>query len=232
MNTQVEKRYARNITAISPEQLQALHSKKVCVVGGGGLGGYIVEILARIGILNITLIDNDVFDDNNLNRQLFSKESLLGKSKVAAAKERIAEVNSTVNLTTYNEMLTTDNAKSMLADHDLVMDALDNIQTRLMLMQTCKELGIPMVHGAIAGWHGQITSIFPGDDTLDLLYKNQDSEKGVEIELGNLPFTASTTASLQCAEAIKILTGKGSPIRNAVLQIDLLNNDYIKMKLR
>lgn len=223
-------RYARNINAISVEELHILHTKKVCIVGAGGLGGYITEILSRLGILNITLIDDDVFDLNNLNRQLFSKESLIGHSKVAAAKARISEVNSNVQLNIMQKRMDADNANDIISGHDLVIDALDNIQSRFVLADTCNFLDIPMVHGAIAGWYGQVCCIYPGDKTLDFLY-NRNKEKGVETELGNLPFTASTIASLQCAQAVKILTNKGDIIRNSVLQIDLLNGEYTTLNI-
>ncbi|MCL1935376.1 MAG: HesA/MoeB/ThiF family protein [Defluviitaleaceae bacterium] len=228
----IHPRYSRNIQAISKKQLNDLHSKKVCVIGSGGIGGYVVEILSRIGIHNITVVDNDVFDYNNLNRQLFSKESLIGKSKVEAAKQRIFEVNSNVNLQIHDKMLTEENAEEIVKNHDLVVDALDNIKTRFMLSKTCSKLNIPMIHGAIAGWHGQVCIVFPNDDTLEKLYKNIDTEKGVELELGNLPFTASTIASLQCAEAVKILTGKGNLLRGEVLQVDILHNEYYKIKVK
>lgn len=228
---QVEPRYSRNIEALTVAQLAELHTKKVCVIGCGGLGGYIVEILARIGVLHITVVDNDVFDHNNLNRQLFSKEALLGYPKVQAAQERISEVNSQVTLTPLQTMLTDENAATILAGHDVVVDALDNIKTRFMLAKHCDLLGIPMVHGAIGGWYGQVCTVFPGDDSLSKLYRNQDHEKGVEVGLGNLPFTASTVASLQCAEAVKVLVNKGAVVRHAALQVDLLYGDIHKLQL-
>ena len=218
----VAPRYARNIRALSAEETIALRDKKVCVIGGGGLGGYIVELLARLGVLHISLVDYDVFEPSNLNRQLFSTQSGMGMPKVAGAVRRIAEVNSEVTLNGVQEKLTGANATDLLKGHDVVMDALDNIKTRLLLGRACRELGIPLVHGSIAGWFGQVCCVFPGDDTLERLYRNAVSEKGVEVDLGNLPFTASVIASFQCAECVKILTGREDLIRNAVLQVDLL----------
>jgi len=218
----VDKRYSRNIKALSEAETKALHEKKVCVVGLGGLGGYVVEILARIGVLNITAVDYDVFDPSNLNRQLFSTEPYLNRAKTEGAIERIKQVNPAVRINAVKEKFTESNAVSILQNHDCVVDALDNIQTRLLLEDACEKANIPLVHGSIAGWYGQVASIFPGEKLLGKIYKNTKKEKGGEKELGNLPFTASTIASIQAAETVKILCGR-SVIRKALIQIDLLD---------
>jgi len=225
LNKKIEPRYHKNLNALSENDVLKLHNSKICVVGGGGLGGYIVEILARIGVLSITIVDYDVFEDSNLNRQLFSEEPLIGKPKIIGAIERIRKVNSAVTINGVKQKLTENNAAEILAGHDVVMDALDNIKTRLMLAEACVALNTPIVHGSIAGWYGQVACIFPGDGTLNKIFGDTKAERGIEQEYGNLPFTASMVASIQCAECVKILTGKNT-IRNTVLRIDLLNCEY------
>ena len=220
-----ELRYSRNIRALSAAESESLRRKKVCLVGLGGLGGYVVEILARIGVLNITAVDYDVFEESNLNRQLFSTEALLGRPKTDGALERITQVNSGVRLNLVKEKLCEDNAVGIVRGHDCVVDALDNIPARLILEDVCETLNIPLVHGSIAGWFGQAACIFPGDRLLRRVYKNARTEKGVEKALGNLPFTASVIASLQAAEAVKILCGR-QVVRNALVQVDLLNSEF------
>jgi len=227
----VAPRYTRNMQALSGQEVAALHTKKVCVIGAGGLGGYIVAMLARIGVLHITLVDYDVFEASNLNRQLFSRESFLGMPKVEAAVQYIAEVNSAVRLIGIQEKFSEDNADDLLRGHDVVVDALDSIKTRFLLVRTCRELNIPLVHGSIAGWFGQVCSILPGDDTLEKLYRNAKEERGGEVRLGNLPFTAAAVASFQCAECVKLLLGREDLIRNAVLQVDLLDGDCHRIAL-
>ena len=222
-------RYGRNLHALSVREAAELHSKKVCVIGAGGLGGYVVEQLARIGVLQITLVDYDVFEASNLNRQLFSTEPLLGVAKVEAAARRIGEVNARVRIREIQEKFAEDNALDLVKGHDVAIDALDNIQTRFLLARTCKTLGIPMVHGSIAGWFGQVCSVFPEDDTLERIYRDAKGEKGGEVRLGNLPFTAAVIASMQCAECIKILTGRPDVVRNAVLQVDLLYGECYRL---
>ncbi|MCL2609994.1 MAG: ThiF family adenylyltransferase [Treponema sp.] len=217
-----ELRYSRNIRALTVEESASLRNKKVCVVGLGGLGGYVVEILARIGVCDITAVDYDVFEESNLNRQLFSTEPLLGSPKTDGARERIRQVNSAVRLNLVKEKLTGDNAAGIVRGHHCVVDALDGIPARLVLETVCGEQGVPLVHGSIAGWFGQVANVFPGDGLLHRLYKNVREEKGVERELGNLPFTAAAVASMQAAEVVKILCGR-QVLRNALAQVDLLD---------
>ena len=98
MNGQFENRYQRNMNTFTPEENRRMKDFKICVIGCGGLGGHIIEMLARLGVGQITAVDGDVFDETNLNRQLLSKESLIGKEKALAAEDRIREVNSEVRV--------------------------------------------------------------------------------------------------------------------------------------
>ncbi len=220
----MKERYIRNIKAISEEENAALFDKKVCVIGCGGLGGYIIEILARIGVGNLIVVDGDVFEESNLNRQLLSKTDLLGKSKAESAYRRVLEINPEVKVKYIYDFLDESNYSEIINNSDVAVDALDNIKTKKFLQRACEELGIPLVHGAIGGWYGQVTTIFPGDRTLDIIYKGEE-EKGQEKVLGNLPFTASYTASLQSAEVIKLLIKRGDLLKKKVLFMDLLNNE-------
>lgn len=217
-------RYARNENALSPQENLALRTKKVCVVGCGGLGGFIIELLARAGVGHITAIDCDTFEMTNLNRQLYCIPGNLGEAKAIAAEARVAIVNPEVKCTPLVVYLDEDNAKDILAGHDLVIDALDRIGTRLMLERECHKLGIPLVHGAIAGWYGQVAVSVPGQPVLAKIYP-EDIDTGMEKELGNPPFTPCCIAAWEVAEAIKLLTGKPEALRGQVLYIDLLHND-------
>ena len=149
------QRYIRNMNALTKEENERLQDFRVCVVGCGGLGGYVVEMLGRIGIGHLTVVDSDGFEESNLNRQLYSDTVVLGKSKVEVARERMKLVNPLVEVHDLQVRLTEDNARDLIRGHDAVVDALDNRETRLVLQTAAEELGIPMVHGAIAGWYGQ-----------------------------------------------------------------------------
>ena len=225
------KRYERNINSLSQDEVLSLSSKKVCIVGCGGLGGHVIEHLARIGVGNLTVIDGDVFDESNLNRQILSNMNSIGISKSKKAKERVNDINPLVNVEDHHVFLSIENGSKILQGHDVIVDALDNIKSKLMLQEISKKLNVPFVHGSIAGWYGQIVTILPGDDTLDYIYK-KDIENGIEKILGNLPFTASLIASLQSAEVIKLLLGRGGLIRNALLLVDCLNMEFEEIKLK
>ncbi|SES96549.1 Molybdopterin or thiamine biosynthesis adenylyltransferase [Natronincola peptidivorans] len=219
------KRYERNMQMLSLEENEKLKEYKVCVIGCGGLGGYVIEMLGRLGIGFITAVDGDEFEASNLNRQLFANEEVLGKSKATTAKERMAIVNSLIHVNAITSRLTSENSEEILTGHDIVVDALDNIESRFVLQEACEKLKIPMVHGAIAGWYGQITTIFPGDNTLQKIYTKKDM-KGVEKELGNPSFTPALVASIQVSEVVKLLIGRGELLRNKILFINTLDTDY------
>jgi molybdopterin-synthase adenylyltransferase len=227
---QVKNRYSRNIKALTIEEFEELQKKAVCIVGIGGLGGTIAELLSRTGVRKITVIDGDSFEESNLNRQIYSREDNLGQNKAEAARIRIEKTNSEVEITVHTEYINRENGHEIIKGSDVVVDALDSIETRFLLKDIAKDLGIPLVHGSIGGWYGQVSTIFPEDDTLETIYKNENRQ-GIEKKLGNLGSTASLVASVQAAEVIKILTGKGELLRNSVLRIDTLYNEYDLIKL-
>lgn len=220
-----ENRYNRNMMTLSPEENKKLNEFKICVIGCGGLGGYVVELLGRLGVGFITAIDGDVFEETNLNRQILSTERQIGKSKAMVAKERMDEVNSDVEVNAIQEFLTEENCRELIMGHHVVVDALDNMTTRIILEKHCEVLDLPMIHGAIAGWYGQVSTILPGDRTLEKIYPEGEN-KGAEVELGNPSFTPALVASLQVAEVVKLLFHKGDLLQRKLLTIDLLSHDY------
>ncbi len=224
------RRYERNMIALSKEENDRLHTYRVCIVGCGALGEYVVEMLGRIGIGHLTIVDPDGFDETNLNRQIYSDTRVLGRSKVEVAQERMAVINPIVEVTAMNLYLDKQNALDICRGHDLIIDALDNLESRFVLQDTAQELNLPLVHGAIAGWYGQVCAILPGDRTLDLIYGNNRG-RGIEKEQGNPSFTPALVASIQVAEAIKILIGRGDILRQQLLYIDLLNQEYMVLPL-
>lgn len=218
-----EERYLRNMTLLSPEENDRLKTFRVCVIGCGGLGGYNIEMLGRLGVGQITAVDGDLFEPTNLNRQLLADETTLGHSKALAAQERMQKVNPLVRVIAVAERLTAANGRSILQGHDLIIDALDNLQTRFLLQDLARELAIPLIHGAVAGWYGKVTTIFPGDDTLTRLYRHKD-HPGLEQNLGTPSFTPAMVAAIQVSEAVKVLLNKGKPLRHQLLYIDLHTN--------
>lgn len=217
-------RHQRNIGPLTPGDQAVLGRSRVCVVGCGGIGGHVLELLGRLGVGYITAVDGDSFDVTNLNRQLLSTEETLGCPKAAAAKARMASIDPDILLTAVDAYLTQDNAAQLLAGHDLVIDALDSIPTRLLLQRVCAQLGIPLIHGAVEGWFLQVTTVFPGEDTLSRLYPGAASEPASRIPV--LSFVPAFAASVQVSEAVKLLTGKGAPLRGKILFADLLTGHF------
>lgn len=214
-------RYQRNLGTVGWEGQIRLLESTAAVVGAGGLGGWIIEGLARMGVGHLIVIDGDVFEENNLNRQAFSCEDLLGKSKAEAARRRVQEVNRAVEVTAHHVWLTEENAESLLRGAEVVVDALDKLPVRIMLQDVCARLGVPMVHGAIGGYIGQVTTIFPGDPGLRALYGNGPvPERGAEVEWGNPAGTPMMVAAWEIQETIKLLTGRGTPLRRRLLFMD------------
>lgn len=224
------KRYVRNHTCIGEVNQEKLKAASVCVLGCGGLGGYIIEMLVRLGVGRITVVDGDVFDETNLNRQLLSNEDNIGQSKANQAAIQMHKINSDVEVKPISKFVTKENGYEILKGHHIVVDALDDIKVRKDVCALCSEMGIPYVYGAIAGWYGQVATIYPGDHTLDILYQSTVT-KGKEIELGNPSFTPATIASVQVAEVVKLITGKGQVLRHAFMHMDLLNNEFEVFKL-
>ena len=216
-------RYQRNQETISTEQQLSLCRSTVAVIGCGGLGGYIIEELARLGVGNIIVVDPDVFEEHNLNRQLFCTINQLGEKKVTAAAKRVEKINPAVNLQQKAESFDNENGPSLLKGVDVAADALDSIPARLDLSKTCKTAGIPLVHGAIAGWFGQVVTQYPGEDILEHIYSKHEEQKGIETRLGNPSFTPALIASLEVAEITKILLQTGKLLRGRYLNIDLYN---------
>jgi molybdopterin/thiamine biosynthesis adenylyltransferase len=219
-------RYERNHPAISPEEQDILSSKRVLVAGCGGLGGYILEFLGRIGVGLLTAVDGDVFSDSNLNRQLLSTSETLGSPKPVCAMERLRSVNSNVEVLPVCTFISEDNAEALLKGNDVAVDALDNGPSRIILAKAAQKLGIPLVSGAISGWRGRVFVLMPGDVPADFLWCG---EKG--IIQGNLCFTASSIASVQAAETVKLLLGRSGLLHGRFLEIDLLGGRWEEIPL-
>ncbi len=218
--------YVRNQQTLSNDDQIRLLQSRVAVVGLGGLGGTVTEILARIGIGSLTLVDGDVFDDSNLNRQLLSSTEVLGTAKAEVAAKRVKSINPAVEVRAATAFLTAKNAADLLTGADIGVDCLDTITGRFILEQGCRQAGIPMVSAAIGGTSGQVTVIYPEDQGLSRIYgaPEKASEKGIEKTLGTLPFAAITMAAMECAEVVSMAIGNSAALRNRLLITDLVDH--------
>ena len=202
----MEDRYSRNIPAVSQEDMEKLRRSSALVAGCGGLGGFIAEYLARMGIGAITAVDGDVFCESNLNRQLLSRADNMGENKALAAKQRIALINPDVRVHAVPEFLTEENASRLMEGADIVMDALDNVHARHILEDVATQAGLAIVHGAICGWDLQVMLVRPGTRMLHQLYP-EGSAPGTKT---SLPFTPAACAALQVSMAVRYLCGRGT----------------------
>lgn len=222
-------RYERQRELLGPGGQETLAHKRVLIVGCGGLGGFLLEFMARLGVGHITAVDGDVFDESNLNRQLLSSEALLGCSKAKAAADRAKAINSAVTVTPVEAFFTEENADELVSGQDLVLDALDNVAARLLLEESCTRHGVPMVHGAIEGWMAQIAVIQPGSGILRSLYGHAGSK--VRSSKASLPFTPALCASVQAAEAMKLLLGQRAELEEKLMMVNLLTMDQDIIRL-
>ncbi len=214
-------RYMRNLGTVGWEGQIALLQSTVGIVGAGGLGGWIIEGLARMGVGHLIVIDGDVFEENNLNRQALCMEHTLGLLKVEAARRRVAEVNAAVEVVTHQVWADEAQMVQLLCGTDALVDALDALPTRLALQRAAQKLSVPLVHGAIAGYVGQVMTIFPGDPGLYGLYgSGRVPEHGIETQWGNPAATPMMVAAWEVQEVVKLVTGRGEPLRHRLLFMD------------
>lgn len=221
-------RYDRNFNSLSREEQEMISQSVVAVIGLGGLGGCVCELLARTGAGHIIGVDGDVFEPSNLNRQLLSQEHLLGVAKAKAAEERIKAINSDIVIECHTQYLDAGSMETRIQDAALVVDCLDSIDDRFVLQDAAQKLRIPLVSGAIAGMTGQVTTVFPDDQGFNLIYgeRGKHPSMGIESFTGNLGCCAFFIASFQVSEVIKILTGRENILRNKLFIADLWHHSF------
>ncbi len=217
-------RYLRNTESISLREQLRLSESGAAVVGAGGLGGFVISFLARLGIGYLLVIDKDVFDQSNLNRQAFAGVDSLNRSKAEVSEESVRNMNPGVEMDVIHGDVAIDveNWSGM----QVIVDALDNIRDRFFLEKLAGKLGIPFCHAAVSGFEGRLMTVFPEDRGLSLLYGEEETgEDGEELQdrLGVPVVSPALIASLQATEVIKILLGKGSDLRERMLYVDLEN---------
>ncbi|NWF56422.1 MAG: HesA/MoeB/ThiF family protein [Syntrophaceae bacterium] len=219
------QRYMRNMGSLGVSGQKKLLQSRALLIGAGGLGGTIATLLARMGLGGLILADGDSFSEDNLNRQALSFEPNVGTQKVRAARMEIARINAATEVEIFEGFVADEELFRLIQGVQVAIDGLDNMPSRFRLEKAAKAQGVPLVHGAVAGFTGQLTTIYPEDIGFRAFYGDPGNlpEKGIELELGNLAGIVSTVASLQVQEVIKVLTGIGRPLRNRLLFLDSLN---------
>jgi molybdopterin/thiamine biosynthesis adenylyltransferase len=214
-------RYLRNIGTIGLDGQRKLLRSWVAVVGVGGLGGEIVGQLARLGTGHIVIIDGERFAEKDLNRQLCTEKDL-GKYKAVVVQAKVKEINSAIVVIRHAQVITRANIYKLIKPANVVVDGLDSLSSRFLVEAACRDLGIPFVHGAIAGFGGQIMTVLPEGEGLSSIYGAQGllPEHGVELKIGTPVTTARLIATLQVQEVIHIITGIQKPQHQCLLLMD------------
>ena len=196
--------FSRNIGMINQQEQELLSKSKVFVAGCGGIGGYAIEHLVRMGVGHIICADSGQFEPTNLNRQILCDIQTLNHNKADIAVSRAALINPNAKVSGVTVHLDKDNLPDLISGCDLVIDALDNAATRRELSAACKSQNIPVIHAAIRGWMIQVAFVPPESNLYELLYP----ENAEATWSGVLSFTPGLAASTQAAIAAQYLTGQ------------------------
>ena len=237
-NTLYWEMITRQKELINQKEQLKIKNSKITVIGCGGIGGACIEMLARIGAENLLIVDKDSFDVSNLNRQLMSTFNSIGKSKVLETKERLLSINPHLKVDAVEGELNQENVEELLKDSSLVIDALDNLISRIIVCRCAYNLNIPFIHGAVHGTMGQLTTFTKDTPQYEEIFKlpsfNQDLTDEIinqiqKLNLNPPPIIGpvpNIIGCLQSFEAVKILTGKSNLISSPeVLMFDLLKKE-------
>lgn len=231
-------RYSRHliIPEIGEKGQRKLLDAKVLMLGAGGLGSPVALYLAAAGIGKLGLIDSDVVDRSNLQRQILHTDDRVGEPKVDSAEKAIKALNPDVEVVKYQEWLTSENVLDIFEGWDIVVDGGDNFATRYLVNDACVHLGIPNVHGSVFRFEGQVTTFMPGDEgpCYRCLYPEPPPPELAPScqEAGVLGVLPGIIGLLQAIEVIKLAAGVGQPLIGRLLTFDGLKTEFRTLKLR
>lgn len=217
-NGAVPERYSRNMCTFSPDDQKTMFKSKVAVVGLGGLGGHLLESLARTGVGHIVGCDGDSFEPSNLNRQRLAAENSLSLNKADAAFEMVRRVNPAVFLDVRSDYLEDRDFDVFIEGARVVVDCLGGLAHRQQLKEACARNNIPMVTASVAGWAGIVATVYPGDVSPADFFGSDD---GLEEKLGTQAPAILTAVGIQSSEVLKILCSKEPGLKNKALMFDL-----------
>jgi adenylyltransferase/sulfurtransferase len=230
-------RYTRQITLpeIGSAGQSRLKGASVLIVGAGGLGSPAALYLAAAGVGRIGLVDFDRVDITNLHRQILYGTAAVGRSKLVAARERLADLNPEVHVETHDTKLSSENALDILAGYDVILDGTDNFPTRYLVNDACVLLGKPNVYGSVFRFEGQV-SVFATSDApcYRCLYPEPPPPQLVPscAEGGVLGVLPGVIGTIQATEVIKLITGIGETLAGRLLLFDALGMRFRTMQLR
>lgn len=230
------QRYSRHILLqdVGVEGQEKIRSGKVLVVGAGGLGSPIALYLAAAGVGTIGIVDGDVVDLSNLQRQIIHFTPDVGRPKVESAKEKIEQLNPNVKVITHKEFLMADNALDIVKDYDFVVDATDNFPVKFLINDACVMAGKPFSHGGILRFEGQTFTHLPGTACYRCLFPAPPPANAVPTssQAGVLGAIAGMLGTIQAAEVLKYLTGVGELLTDRLLSFNARTMDFRTIKTK
>ncbi|MDR2911100.1 MAG: HesA/MoeB/ThiF family protein [Bacteroidales bacterium] len=219
-----KSRYDRNILieGFGREGQQKLQNSKVLVIGAGGLGSPVLYYLAAAGVGTLGIIDSDVVDISNLQRQILHHSTEIGMPKIISAKEKLEALNPDVHIVTYKERFTQNNAAVLVRQYDFIVDCCDNYETKFLINDICVAEQKPYSHGAVLAMRGEVMTYIPGSAHYRKIFGGPPAEKTLptSAQAGILGAVAGIVGSIQATETIKYLVGIGDLIINRILIID------------
>jgi len=224
-----QRRYARQI--MLPEVGEAGQRKlldaRVLVVGAGGLGSLLITSLAACGVGHLGMIDDDRVELSNLPRQTLFETGDIGRLKVEAASDRVAELNPECTVAIYPTLLDENNAREVISAYDIVADGCDNFATRFLVNDTCVALGIPLVSAAISGFHGQVMTIMHGSADYRALVHPDAPEANTCRESGVMGPLAALIGSAQALEVVRVILGIPTLVGKVMIVDGLANTQRV-----
>ncbi len=227
------QRYSRHILLqdVGVEGQEKILNGKVLIIGAGGLGAPIALYLAAAGVGTIGIIDGDVVDLSNLQRQVIHFTPDVDKPKVLSAKEKINLINPDVNVITYQELFTAANAFDIIKDYDFIVDGTDNFPVKFLINDACVLAGKPFSHGGILRFEGQTLTYLPGHACYRCLFNAPPPPNAVPTcsQAGVLGAIAGMLGTIQAAEVLKYLTGVGDLLTDRLLTFNAKTMDFRKI---
>ncbi|WP_395651949.1 HesA/MoeB/ThiF family protein [Brevundimonas sp.] len=218
------ERYARHLVLaeIGGPGQQKLAAARVLIVGAGGVGGPAALYLAAAGVGTITLVDPDTVALSNLQRQILFTGDDIGRPKVEAGADRLTALNPGVCIEPVAEPLSADNARALIAGHDVVLDGTDDFQTRFTVNAACVAEGVPLVSGALGRWSGQV-GVFAGRPCYQCLVPEIPPDAETCARVGVVGALAGVVGAMAALETIKLITGAGEPLTGRLMLYEALS---------
>lgn len=234
-NDQLE-RYSRHIILkeVGVKGQKKLLGGSVLIIGAGGLGAPAALYLAAAGVGHIGIVDADVVDLSNLQRQVIHTTNDIGKPKVESAKETMEAINPDVEVTTYQKFLASDNIMDIIKDYDIILDGTDNFPAKFLINDACVMANKPFVHAGIIRFKGQLMTVIPHESPCyRCVFKTMPPKDAVPTckQAGVIGAMAGVIGCLQALEAVKYLTGAGELLTGKLLTFDALKMEFHTIKL-